>query len=193
VRAYRQQIIQGRLQLSLQDLPAPEPGPGQLLVRVRAAGLNRGEFIAGHGLHGAGGAAKPVGMEAAGEVVALGPDAGDWRPGDRVMGRCPGAFAELALMDVREAMPLPAALDWTQAAAIPLTFLVVYDMLVLQGHLRVGETLLVAGVSSGVGVGGGGGPPPPGGGGAAPTSWSDWPSRAWTWPCTPAPRTFTMP
>jgi NADPH:quinone reductase len=152
VRAYRQQIIQGRLQLSLQDLPAPEPGPGQLLVRVRAAGLNRGEFIAGHGLHGAGGAAKPVGMEAAGEVVALGPDGGDWRPGDRVMGRCPGAFAELALMDVREAMPLPAALDWTQAAAIPLTFLVVYDMLVLQGHLRAGETLLVAGVSSGVGV-----------------------------------------
>jgi NADPH:quinone reductase-like Zn-dependent oxidoreductase len=72
--------------------------------------------------------------------------------GDRVMGRCGGAFAQYALMDIREAMPLPGALTMEQGAAVPLTFTVVHDMLVLQGHLRAGEWLLVTGVSSGVGV-----------------------------------------
>ncbi len=152
MRAYRLQDIDGQLQLSLHDVPRPEPGPGQLLLRVRAAGLNRGEFIAGHGLHGSGGAPKPVGTEAAGEVVALGPGVQGWQLGERVLGRCPGAFADFALIHEREAMAMPAALDWQHAAAIPLTFLVVYDMLVLQGRLRAGQTLLVAGVTSGVGV-----------------------------------------
>ena len=68
------------------------------------------------------------------------------------MGRCPGAFADCALLDAREAIAIPPALDWQHAAALPLTFMVVYDMLVLQGSLRAGETLFVAGVTSGVGV-----------------------------------------
>jgi NADPH2:quinone reductase len=153
MRAYRQQDTDGQLQLQLHDdVPRPEPGPGQLLLRVRAAGLNRGEFIAGHGLHTSGSAAKQVGTEAAGEVVAVGAGVEGWRPGDKAMGRCPGAFAEFALMDVREALAMPASLSWQEAGAIPLTFLVVYDMLVLQGRLRAGEALLIAGASSGVGV-----------------------------------------
>lgn len=152
MQAYRLQEIDGVLQLQTAQAPRPVPGPGQLLLRVRAAGLNRGEFIAGHGLHAAGAAAKPVGAEAAGEVVALGAEVADWRLGDRAMGRCAGAFAEYALLDVREAMVIPSSLDWAHAAAVPLTFLVVYDMLVLQGRLRAGETLLIAGVTSGVGV-----------------------------------------
>ena len=137
--------------LELRDLPVPEPGPKQLLVKLRAASLNRGEFILGHGLQKTG-TSKPIGMEGAGEVVKAGAEVKGFRSGERVMGRCAGAFSEYALMDEREAMPIPAGLTWEEAASIPLTFLVVHDMLVLQGKLRAGEWLLVTGVSSGVGV-----------------------------------------
>jgi NADPH:quinone reductase-like Zn-dependent oxidoreductase len=129
------------LSLELREAPKPVPGPGQRLVRVRAAGLNRGEFLR-HGLTRPG-AAKIGGTEGAGEVEGT---------GARVMGRLPGSFAEYALMDEADAIPVPANLSWEEAAATPLTFLVVYDMLVQQGNLKSGEWLLVTGVSAGVGV-----------------------------------------
>ena len=142
----------GRTSLDLREVPVPAPGPGQVLVRIRAAGLNRGEFIAAHGLHASAGAGKPAGMECAGEITAVGPGVAGLKTGDRVMGRCPGAFSEYALMDVREAMPIPAALSLEEAGAVPLTFTVVHDMLIAQGRLKAGEWLLITGVSAGVGV-----------------------------------------
>ena len=137
--------------LELREAAVPEPASGQLLLRMRAAALDRGEFIVGHGLSKAG-SAKPAGMEGAGEVAKAGAGTSGFAPGDRVMGRCAGAFSEYALIDAREAMHVPANLSWEEAASIPLAFLVVHDMLVLQGRLRAGEWLLVTGVSSGVGV-----------------------------------------
>jgi NADPH2:quinone reductase len=137
--------------LELRDVATPQPGAGQVLVKMHAASLNRGEFIHGHGLHAAG-SAKAAGMEGAGEIVQVGEGVTGWKSGDRVMGRCPGAFSQYALMDVRETMPVPANLSLEEAASIPLTFLVTHDLLVLQGQLQAGHWLLVNGVSSGVGV-----------------------------------------
>ena len=134
--------------VELRDTPAPEPKAGEILVRVRAASLNRGELLGG--AHGA--APKPGGGECAGEVVKVGDGVSGVAVGARMMGRCGGGFAELALMDAREAMRVPERLTWEEAAGAPLTFIVVYDMLVAQGYLAAGQWLLVTGVSSGVGV-----------------------------------------
>ena len=152
MQSYWMQMTDTDTVLELRDTPVPQAGPGQLLVRLHAASLNRGEFLLGHGLHGKAGTWKAIGGEGAGVVAALGPGVAGLRVGDRVMGRCPGAFSEYALMDVAEAMAMPSTLKWEEAAAVPLTFLTAYDMLVLQGRLAAGEWLLVNGVSSGVGV-----------------------------------------
>jgi NADPH:quinone reductase-like Zn-dependent oxidoreductase len=85
-------------------------------------------------------------------VAALGEGVTHLKPGDRVMGRCAGSFAEFALMDAREAVAVPPRLSWEEAASVPLVFMVVHDMLIAQGRLAAGEWLLVTGASSGVGV-----------------------------------------
>jgi NADPH:quinone reductase-like Zn-dependent oxidoreductase len=146
MRAYFIRAGDGQAIVEPKDTATPEPGPQQMLVRIRAAGLNRGEFM------GTGTTAKPAGTDAAGEVEKLGPGVSRFKVGDRVMGRCPGGFAERALMDERETMAVPDKLSWEDAAAVPIVFLVVYDMLVAQGRLKAEEWLLVTGVTSGVGV-----------------------------------------
>jgi NADPH:quinone reductase-like Zn-dependent oxidoreductase len=151
MKSYSMKTTAGQATLELREVAIPEPGPQELLVKMHAASLNRGEFILGHGLQKTG-TSKAIGMEGAGEIVKLGAGVTGLAIGQRVMGRCAGAFSEYALMDVREAIAMPANLSWEEAASIPLTFLVVHDMLVTQGKLAPGEWLLVTGVSSGVGV-----------------------------------------
>ena len=136
--------------IDLRDTPVPEPKAGQVLVRMHAAGFNRGELIVG-GLTKPG-ASKQVGQEGSGEVSKLGEGVTTVKVGDRVMARCPGAFAEYALVDAREAIVMPAGLSWEEGASIPLTFMVVHDMLLAKGALKAGEWMLVTGISSGVGV-----------------------------------------
>lgn len=150
MKSYSLSVEGPRVALQPVDVPRPEPGRSQVLLRMHAAGLNRGEFIPGGLIKG--GVSKPAGIEGAGEIVALGDGVTDLKVGQRVMGRCPAAFSEYAVMDAREAIAVPPALTMEQAAAVPLTFLVVHDMLVTQGRLKAGEWLLITGVSSGVGV-----------------------------------------
>ena len=138
----------GATAVELRQTATPEPRSGEILVRVRAASLNRGELLGGK----PGAPARPGGGECAGEVTKLGEGVTGVAVGDRVMGRCAGGFAEYALMDAREVMRAPERLTWEEAAATPLTFIVVYDMLVVQGHLGAGQWLLVTAASSGVGV-----------------------------------------
>ena len=151
MRSYSMNSTTKGLELVLKEVDQPKPGGKQVLVKVKAAGLNRGEFIAGHGLIQVGKSVM-LGMEAAGEVVALGQEMTHIPIGEAVFGRMRGAFSEYALLDDVELMPKPALLSWEQAAGIPLSCMVVFDMLVLQGRLKPNEWVLVNGVSSGAGV-----------------------------------------
>ena len=152
MQAYMVRTQGDSMQLELQECPRPTPAAGELLVRVKAAALNRGEFVPGHGLHAPDAPPRPAGLEAAGEVVALGEGATGFAVGDRVMGRCDAAFAEYTCMAVGEAMPVPARFDWEQAACATIVYLTAHDALILQGHVQPGEWVLIAGASSGVGV-----------------------------------------
>lgn len=140
--------------LELREVPEPQPATGEIVLRVRATALNRGQFIAGGVMHGA--SPRIGGTEAAGEVVALGPGVEGFAAGDRVMGRAlgpaRGTFAEYCALDAREALPVPERLTWEQAAAIPVSFLTAYDALFAYGGLRQGQWLLVVGASSATGV-----------------------------------------
>jgi putative PIG3 family NAD(P)H quinone oxidoreductase len=158
--------------LEIRDVPEPVPGPGEVLVRVRAAGLNRADILQrkGHYPAPAGSPQDIPGLEYAGQVAALGPPAPApvrrWSVGDRVMGLVGGgACAEglVAHADTLLAAPpdlpgltpspgAPAADPLVTAAAIPEAFLTAYDALVLQLGMRAGETVLIHAVSSGVGT-----------------------------------------
>ena len=134
----------------IREIQRPVVGPGQVLVRVHASSINRAEFRRLHGMRS--GEARTGGGDAAGEVVAVGAGVSGIREGDRVMGRCAGGFAEFALVDAREIMPAPSALDWAEAASVPIVFVVVHDGMFASAQLLKDETLLVTAVPSGVGT-----------------------------------------
>jgi len=152
MQAYTIKTVQNQSVVELVERDEPALGPTQMRIQMHAASLNRGEFIVGHGLHGKSEVPQPVGLEGAGRVLEIGAKVKQFAVGQRVMGRCPGAFAVRTVMDEREAMPIPDSLDWNEAAAVPLTYLTAYDAIHEQGRLKKGEWLLINGVTSGVGV-----------------------------------------
>src|SRR5436190_6354046 len=142
-------------ELAVAEHPDPEPGAGEVLVRVRAAGLNGADILQLRGAYPAPPGAPPdiPGLELAGEVVEAGRGVERFEPGDRVMGIVAGGGqAELALISERIAMPVPDELDWDAAGGVPEVFTTAHDALFTQGQLLVGERLLVHGAAGGVGM-----------------------------------------
>ena len=136
--------------LEIHDIPAPAPGPGQVLVRVMASGLNRGEIKQVRETKT--GAPKTTGVEFAGVVEALGTGVEDLRLGQHVAGHGPGGQAELVVAAARAVVPVPDTLPWAEAAAFLNVFVTAHDALVVNGELRAGETVLVNAASSGIGL-----------------------------------------
>src|SRR3954471_12826265 len=141
--------------LLVADHPDPEPGAGQVLVRVKGAGLNGADMLQRKGGYPAPPGSPPdiPGLELAGEVAALGPDASRFAEGDRVMGIVGGGGqAELAVVHERQLMPVPDNLDWPEAGGVPEVFTTAHDAVFTQCGLRAGERLLVHGAAGGVGT-----------------------------------------
>jgi putative PIG3 family NAD(P)H quinone oxidoreductase len=132
----------------------PEPGPGDILIRVRAAGVNRPDVLQRKGAYPPPpGASDLPGLEAAGVVAAVGPAAHRWKVGDEVCALTPGgAYAEFCLVHESNALPVPPGFTMTEAAAIPETFFTVWHNVFQRGDLKPGEVLLVHGGSSGIGT-----------------------------------------
>jgi NADPH2:quinone reductase len=141
--------------VEIREVPQPTPKPNEVLVKVRAAGLNRADVgvAAGHAHGRIGGAGTIVGLEFAGEVAAIGSEVKNLKPGDRVM--CSGAagYAEYAVADWGRAAPIPANnMSYEQAATLPIALQTMHDAVVTNGRLKAGESVLIQGASSGVGL-----------------------------------------
>jgi NADPH:quinone reductase len=142
-------------ELSVEDRPDPEPGSGEVLVRVKAAGLNGADMMQRRGLYPPppGYPEDIPGLEFAGEVVSVGAGVRRFKDGDRVMAVIGGgAQAELATVHEREAMPVPDGLGWPEAGGLPEVFMTAHDAVFTQAELRPGEHLLVHGGAGGVGT-----------------------------------------
>lgn len=138
----------------LTTMERPSPGPGQVLVRVHAAPLNRADLAmlkgASHGQ--VGGAGAPLGLEWAGEIAAVGEGVVDWKAGDRVMGAGGGAFADYTLGYAAFIYPVPSKLSFVEAATMPVAIQTMHDAIATNGALQPGQSVLVQGASSGVGL-----------------------------------------
>ena len=137
------------------ERPDPQPGPGELLVAVRAAGVNSADLSQRDGAYPAppGVPADIPGLEFAGEVAGVGAGVSAYGPGDRVMALVGGgAQATLAVVDAAQALPAPASMSWEQAGGFPEAFATAYDALFAQAGLLMGERLLVTGAAGGVGT-----------------------------------------
>lgn len=133
------------------SIPRPVPGPGQILIKVHAAGVNRPDLAQRIGAYPPPpGAPDTLGLEVAGEVLVA---AGRWKVGDKVCALLGGGgYAEYAVCDARHALPIPAGMDYVQAAALPETVFTVFANVFEHGSLKSGETLMVHGATSGIGT-----------------------------------------
>ena len=133
------------------SLPTPQPGPGQILIRVEAAGVNRPDIAQRVGFYPPPpGAPQTMGLEVAGEVVVA---AGRWKVGDKVCALLGGGgYAQYAVCDARHALPIPGNLSALEAAGLPETVFTVFANVFEHGALKAGETLLVHGATSGIGT-----------------------------------------
>ena len=140
--------------VEIREVPAPVPSSNHVLVRVRACGLNRADLgVASGRMHGSvGGPGTIVGMEFAGEVAEVGSEVSGIKPGDRVMCSGGGGFAEYAVADWGRASPMPAGMSYEQAATLPVALQTMHNALVTAGRLVAGESVLIQGASSGVGL-----------------------------------------
>jgi putative PIG3 family NAD(P)H quinone oxidoreductase len=141
--------------MSLVERPTPEPGAGEIRVRVRATAVNRADLLQRMGVYPAPPdvPADIPGLEYAGEVDAVGPQVREHAVGDRVFGLVGGgSYAEYVTTHARAAAKIPAAMSFEDAAAIPEAFITAHDAMVTQGGLRSGEMLLINAIGSGVGT-----------------------------------------
>ena len=141
--------------LRLESRPRPQPAAHEVLVRVRAAGVNRPDVLMRQGKYAGSGevAGLVPGLEIAGTIEACGADVTRWQPGDAVCALLPaGGYAEFAAVDARHCLPVPPGLSLTEAAALPETIFTVWHNVFQRGSLQPGEMLLVHGGSSGIGT-----------------------------------------
>lgn len=144
----------GPLVLKPETRRLPAPGDGDILIRVKAAGVNRPDVLQRQGAYPPPPRASDLpGLEVSGEIAALGDNAERWREGDTVAALTPGGgYAEYAVVHGSNALPVPRGFTFTEAAALPETCFTVWHNVFQRGGLREGETLLVHGGSSGIGT-----------------------------------------
>jgi NADPH:quinone reductase len=146
--------VYGAKGAQIADVAKPAPKGAQVLVKVRACGLNRADLgmTKGHVHGGAGGVGTVLGMEWAGEVAEVGPEAKGVKAGDRVMGSGGAAFAEYTLADHGRLFRTPSNMNFEEAATLPVALATMHNAVVTNGALQVGQSVLIQGASSGVGL-----------------------------------------
>jgi NADPH2:quinone reductase len=147
--------VVGQNGFGIQDIDEPKPAPNEVLVKVKACGLNRADIMVASGMaHGRdSGPGTTVGIEFAGEVVEVGSEVPNVKPGDRVMCSGSGGWAEYATADWGRTVPLPANnMTWAQASTLPVALQTMHNAIVTAGRFKPGEAVMIQGASSGVGL-----------------------------------------
>jgi NADPH2:quinone reductase len=147
--------VVGEKGVEVRDVAKPTPKPNEILIKVRAASLNRADLLIAMGhQHGAiGGVGAQIGLECSGEVEAVGSEVTDFKPGDRAMSSAAGGFAEYAVADSGRAHKVPANnMTYEQAACMPVALQTMHNALIGAGRLKKGESVLIQGASTGVGL-----------------------------------------